>query len=107
MDPHSAHGMVRIYTMRFYFVSTVFTTVGFGDISASNSQEHIFIVCLMLLGLLVFAATVGDSRNAPAGVYTHIHIFMSVIFSLPLKSHDRAFALQRFYAKGRGKWGKG
>jgi len=63
VDPHSPNGMVRIYTMCFYFVSTVFTTVGFGDIAANNSSEQIFIVCLMLLGSLVFATLLSEIQE--------------------------------------------
>ena len=37
-----------------YFVTTVFSTVGFGDIYALNEWERAFYVLLMLCGVMIF-----------------------------------------------------
>lgn len=39
-----------IFLTCFYFVTTVLTTVGFGDINATNDAERIFVVLLELCG---------------------------------------------------------
>jgi hypothetical protein len=38
--------------MCFYFVFTVFVTVGFGDIRAENTSERVLLLLLLLLLLL-------------------------------------------------------
>lgn len=41
----------------FYFVLTVFTTVGFGDMSAFTEAEIGYVCFTMLLGAIVNSAT--------------------------------------------------
>ncbi len=44
--------------MCFYFVFTVFVTVGFGDIAASNTSERVLLLLLLLLQLPLLQSTV-------------------------------------------------
>jgi len=52
------------YVTSFYFVNTVFCTVGFGDISAENSQERLFCVLLFYMGTLVFGMLLAEVQDA-------------------------------------------
>ena len=56
-------GKLRIYMASFYFVSTVWTTVGFGDIGPANPVEQIYCVFLMFVGSLVFATLLSEVQN--------------------------------------------
>ena len=38
------------YSASLYFIMTIFTTVGFGNIAPWNASEQIFCVCVMLIG---------------------------------------------------------
>jgi hypothetical protein len=62
-----------LYVTCLYFVFTTITTVGFGDISGGTSEERIFCIFLMILGVLAFSFTTSslstlitnmDSRSA-------------------------------------------
>ena len=44
------------YLTSFYFIITTFSTVGYGDISASNSIEKVFCIVIMCIGVTAFAA---------------------------------------------------
>ncbi len=46
-----------------YFINTVFSTVGFGDIHATNAAERVYCVCIMYVGTLVFATMLGEVQN--------------------------------------------
>jgi hypothetical protein len=62
-----------LYVLAFYFSVTSMTTVGYGDMSGSNSIERIFCIVLMVIGVVVFTFISGslssvlsnfDSTNA-------------------------------------------
>ena len=42
---------------------TTFSTVGYGDMSATNPYEKIFCILLMLLGVTAFAAGTSTLTN--------------------------------------------
>ncbi len=57
----------------FYFTVTTITTVGYGDISATNGLERFFSVVIMIIGVISFSFASGslasilqnyDSQNA-------------------------------------------
>lgn len=50
---------LKIYIISFYFVTTTITTVGYGDISATNNNERIFAVVLLFVGVITFAYASG------------------------------------------------
>ena len=49
--------------MSYYFVTTTITTVGYGDISASNVGERIFSILLLLGGVATFAYASGQMSS--------------------------------------------
>jgi len=51
------------YTMSFYFVLTTVTTVGYGDISATNYAERIFCIFLLFVGVITFAYASGQMAS--------------------------------------------
>jgi hypothetical protein len=48
------------YVISFYYVNTIFTTVGFGDVTPSNHEERLVTVLFMFIGTVVFAYLLGE-----------------------------------------------
>ena len=44
-----------IYAVSFYWTITTITTVGYGDISATNTFEMIYSSVMMLIGVISFS----------------------------------------------------
>ena len=53
----------ELYLTAFYFIITTFSTVGYGDISASNMYEKIFCIIVMVIGVTAFAAGTSSLTN--------------------------------------------
>jgi len=62
-----------LFEVSFYYVVTTITTVGYGDISGTNTLERIICCFLMLSGVIAFSYATGtlstimssyDSTNA-------------------------------------------
>lgn len=53
----------ELYLKSFYFIITTFSTVGYGDMSASNIYEHIFCIIVMVIGVTAFAAATSSLTN--------------------------------------------
>jgi hypothetical protein len=51
------------YAVSMYFIFTIFTTVGFGDIHAENTTELVVIVIVMLTGVLAFGALLQEVQG--------------------------------------------
>jgi hypothetical protein len=51
---------VKMYFISLYFVMQTITTVGYGDVSPTNTKERIFIVILMLVGVISFSFISGS-----------------------------------------------
>lgn len=51
------------YSAALYFVMTIFTTVGFGNIAPWNTSEQIFCVVVMLIGAFFYAIIFGSATN--------------------------------------------
>jgi hypothetical protein len=49
-----------LYVLSFYFMTTTMTTVGYGDHSANNHPERIFLIVAQLVGVIVFAFISGS-----------------------------------------------
>ena len=49
-----------LYTMSFYFVSTTVTTVGYGDMSPTNTIERFFTIIMLFVGVICFASISGS-----------------------------------------------
>ena len=56
----------RLYIASFYFVVTTITTVGYGDISGTNSAERMFGCLLMIIGVLAFSFSTGQLSSIMA-----------------------------------------
>jgi len=50
----------ELYFTSFYFTVTTITTVGFGDISATNTVERIICIFLMMIGVISFSFATGS-----------------------------------------------
>jgi len=50
----------------FYFVFTVFTTVGFGDIFAMNLPEQVFCVFIFLTAVSLFGTLISQLNEIVA-----------------------------------------
>ncbi|EKX43259.1 hypothetical protein GUITHDRAFT_140581 [Guillardia theta CCMP2712] len=48
------------YVLATYFINTIFSTVGFGDVAPDNSEERIFCVFAMYLGTIVFGTLLSE-----------------------------------------------
>lgn len=53
----------ELYVTSFYFTITTMTTVGYGDISGTNTTERIICIFLMIVGVLFFSYTAGSVTN--------------------------------------------
>ena len=52
-------GSGDLYLVSLYFTITTITTVGYGDISATNSTERVFCILIMLMGVIGFSFATG------------------------------------------------
>lgn len=46
---------LRVYFLSLYFTVETITTVGYGDVSPTNTKERIFLLLLMILGVISFS----------------------------------------------------
>eukprot|EP00931_Biecheleriopsis_adriatica_P116979 TRINITY_DN9254_c0_g1_i3.p1 TRINITY_DN9254_c0_g1~~TRINITY_DN9254_c0_g1_i3.p1 ORF type:complete len:726 (-),score=125.17 TRINITY_DN9254_c0_g1_i3:41-2065(-) len=53
-------GSFEQYLVSFYFVLTVFTTVGFGDISAFTVGEMAYVIIVMIIGAIVHSMVINE-----------------------------------------------
>ena len=51
------------YLTSIYFIVTTFSTVGYGDYSATNTSEKIFCIMIMFVGVTAFAAGTSTLTN--------------------------------------------
>ena len=47
--------MADLYWISFYWTITTVTTVGYGDISGTNTAERIFCAITMVVGVIAFS----------------------------------------------------
>lgn len=57
-----------IYNTSLYFVLTTITTVGYGDITATNMHERVFCYFLMMVGVIGFSFTSGQLSSLISSV---------------------------------------
>eukprot|EP00736_Rhodelphis_marinus_P009283 Rmarinus@m.5457 len=60
LDPDVDHGTSTYYAWSLYWAFTTITTVGFGDIVATNEEEMYMSIILMFLGAAAFAYIIGS-----------------------------------------------
>ncbi|EKX42936.1 hypothetical protein GUITHDRAFT_110982 [Guillardia theta CCMP2712] len=51
------------YVLIIYFVNTIFTSVGFGDLSPRNSDERLFTIVTLYTGTIMFATILSEVEN--------------------------------------------
>eukprot|EP00288_Rhodomonas_lens_P019831 CAMPEP_0177689442 /NCGR_PEP_ID=MMETSP0484_2-20121128/201_1 /TAXON_ID=354590 /ORGANISM="Rhodomonas lens, Strain RHODO" /LENGTH=703 /DNA_ID=CAMNT_0019199851 /DNA_START=9 /DNA_END=2117 /DNA_ORIENTATION=+ len=56
-------GVSEQYVLCCYFIVAIFTTVGFGDISATNTYEQIACMLLMMVGAMVFGTLLAEVQS--------------------------------------------
>jgi hypothetical protein len=66
---HTDDTVVAKYILSCYFILTVCTTVGFGDIGATNMTEQLLIMCIMLIGAIVFANLMSNVQSIQATIH--------------------------------------
>ena len=81
----TVHGKLTTYTISMYFVTTVFSTVGFGDIGPANSSERICCMFLMLTGIVVFVSP-GSTIQIWFSVLVSLTSLLAVTFFAPYAS---------------------
>ncbi|EKX41196.1 hypothetical protein GUITHDRAFT_112669 [Guillardia theta CCMP2712] len=62
-------GLLEKYVLTIYFMNTIFTTVGFGDITPENTAERLFTIIAMYAGVMVFGTMLSEVQSA------HMHAF--------------------------------
>lgn len=58
----------EIYTIGIYWTVTTITTVGYGDISATNTHERIVACVIMILGVIAFSFSTGSLSSIISNV---------------------------------------
>ncbi|KXJ19309.1 Potassium voltage-gated channel subfamily H member 7, partial [Exaiptasia diaphana] len=58
------------YITSLYYVMTLCTTVGFGNVSANTDYEKIFTICGMVLGAVMYAGIFGNVTAIVHGQYS-------------------------------------
>ena len=56
-------GLMPRYALAVYFTNTMFTTVGFGDVSAENTEERWFSTLIMYVGCIVFGILLSEVQT--------------------------------------------
>ncbi|XP_032238933.1 potassium voltage-gated channel subfamily H member 6 isoform X3 [Nematostella vectensis] len=69
-DPWSGPYLPSRYLTSLYYVMTLCTTVGFGNVSANTDGERIFTICGMLLGAVMYAGIFGNVTAIIHGQYS-------------------------------------
>lgn len=63
--------MGHIYTIALYYTVTTITTVGYGDISGTNTFERIICIIIMIVGVFFFSYTSGTLTNMISNQEAH------------------------------------
>ena len=57
---YDLYDMGKMYTIGLYWTVTTITTVGYGDISATNTAERIAASIIMIIGVIAFSFSTGS-----------------------------------------------
>ena len=66
---NSDENLLHKYLIAWYFLNTIFSTVGFGDIVAEGPWERVVFVCFMYVGVIVFGTLLSEVQNTIEDVY--------------------------------------
>jgi hypothetical protein len=53
----------QLYAIGLYWSVTTITTVGYGDIHAQNTTEHIYSILVMIIGVYIYSSMIGIISN--------------------------------------------
>eukprot|EP00802_Teleaulax_amphioxeia_P003931 Tamp_03934.p1 GENE.Tamp_03934~~Tamp_03934.p1 ORF type:complete len:949 (+),score=122.03 Tamp_03934:154-2847(+) len=89
------------YVLSMYFINTVFSTVGFGDIQAQNTEERIFSMFAMYVGTVVFGTLLSEVENAMSQLRRYTRAKSQALQQLRdfLRSRDVNAALEKKIVK--------
>ena len=85
------------YSASLYWVVTTLATVGYGDITASNSTERAMCILVMLLGVFFYSYTVGTISNIMSGLDRELQKVNSKL--LVLQNIRREFKIDKKLSK--------
>ena len=51
------------YAASFYFITTIITTIGFGDIVPYNTAERVFCIIVMYIGSMIFGILLAEVQQ--------------------------------------------
>lgn len=77
---------VQLYATSMYFTITTMTTVGYGDISGTNTFERIICMLLMIMGVIFFSVSSGTLT----AIITNYE-------EVSAKARERLLVLQKLY----------
>jgi len=62
MEPYYENDLTsfQMYVISFYWTVATITTVGYGDISGTNTLEELFCAFIMLVGVILFTFANGS-----------------------------------------------
>ncbi|KAK3696477.1 hypothetical protein QZH41_011803, partial [Actinostola sp. cb2023] len=69
-NPRQGPLLTSRYLTSLYYVMTLCTTVGFGNVSANTDYERIFTICGMVLGAVMYAGIFGNVTAIIHGQYS-------------------------------------
>lgn len=58
----------ELYAMSFYWTITTITTIGYGDISGTNTSEWIYCSMMMIIGVMSFTFANGTLSGILANI---------------------------------------
>lgn len=58
------------YVYSFYFIITIITTVGYGDMPANTSNEKLIVMLVMIIGIIAFSFSIGSLSSALSNLDT-------------------------------------
>lgn len=67
LGDYESMGTGDMYLVSLYFTVTTITTVGYGDISATNHVERWFCIFIMLCGVIAFSFATGTLSSIMSG----------------------------------------
>ena len=70
---------VEQYTSALYWAMMTLTTIGYGDIVATNLYERIYVILTMMISALIFAYVVGTMCHLVEGLNSQTLYFQSMI----------------------------
>jgi len=86
----------KIYVASMYFILATLTTVGYGDIAATNLIERILCIVIMSFGVFVFSFSIGSLSSVITSIDNNMANFKEKqkILKIMKKEHRIPFVLE-------------